>query len=554
MARSLFPARRRVLVCVTLLVLMLAITLAIVQAQEGEAVGNTAADAVQQPTDFVAPVATEEAPQAPQQKEPQQSAAVTEDASVGAEAQAAAEAEALRRQQAEVEERQRREEEEHRRQAEEAERKRREEEEHRRQAEEAERKRREEEEHRRQAEEAERKRREKEEHRRQAEEAERKRREAEEAARRAAAERAKRELDTIDVIRSSAVELPVGCAKLVKSYLFRVREERRIPVAAVSEARAQLNEARVSSPKQVQSLEQKLAKAQDALLVYDVQTLRTYGGNLPKTCIMQGQAWYDRQTTVRSENAYLQAYTHFYRLIVAHLYTMYETAEGLVYYLMDAYKPSLESFTSTVVAYQNRAWAIFEQLFPSNGSRPEMSMVELVKQSATMASYFLVPIGFGITAGLVAVIAFPPLAAGVLLYLYVYKIWAELFIFYYIYGMKLPEGLVAAAKATVETAKASQWDVLRTRTADTLLNLVTDSDRVFFNGILSIFLLLNVVAIVAILFCVWCRLCVPGMRSRKSKKSPLSATKASKRSDSKPAAPAKTKSSSPPASADKKRH
>jgi chemotaxis protein histidine kinase CheA len=578
MTRTMFTVRRRTLLCATLLVLVVAITLAFVTAQEeqpaeaeahahygndesGAAPVVAAEDAAVIKEIRVAAAAEEEehAPvtetlsETPVAAEEQQPAMVDEGAA--AEDMASAEAEARRQQEAEEAERQRREEEERLRreeeerirQAEEEERRRREEEERQRREEE-ERKRREEEERQRQAAEAERRRR---------EEEERKRREAEEAARREAEEKAKRQLDSIDVIRASAKELKVGCAAAVEEYLFRVHENRQRPAAAVSETRAKLNEARVSAPEKVAALEKRLAHAQDTLLVFDVQTLRAYGGNVPKTCIGEGQAWYDRQEAVSSPNTYVQAYTHFYRIIAAHVYTMYRTAEGLVYYLMHAYTPSLAAFTATASDYQNKAWVIYEELFPAKGSRPELPIADFAKQLVTMVGYAAVPIGLGIAAGIVAVIALPPVAAGVLLYEFLYKIWAELFVFYYVYGMKMPEGLVTALKTTVANVKASQWDVLGTRTADAFFALVVDSDRIFYNGILALFLLGHVVVITAILMCVWCRCCVPGMRSRKAKKSSLSNNKgksAKPAAGAAAAAPAKKKPSPPPASGEKKKN
>ncbi|KPA84009.1 putative mitochondrial hypothetical protein [Leptomonas pyrrhocoris] len=551
MTRPFCVVRRRTFLCVTLLVLVLAIALAFVRAQDDAAAAAAAgaADAVQQQqqeqqeeyaapvttAEEVAPVSEEEKPQA-MMEEAQPSAEAPENvANPNAEAEAAAlrqqqqaaaeEAERQRlaaaeeeRQRLEAEERQRREAEE--RQRREAEERQRREAEERQRREAEERQRREAEE--RQRREAEERQRREAEERQRREAEERQRREAEEAAAsRAAEEKAQREIDSVDTIRDAAKELPEGCAKAVEKYLFRVHEERRQPASAVSEARATLNEARVSAPKKVVSLERKLASAQDALLRYDVQTLRAYGGNVPKTCISEGQAWYDRQPAVESASTYVQAYTHFYRLMAAHLYTMYRTAEGLVHYLMNAYTPAVASFTTTSSEYQSKAWALYEKLFPAKGSRPEMPTAELAKQVATMVSYAAVPLGLGVAAGVVAVVALPPVAAGVLVYEFLYKIWAELFVFYYIYGMKLPEGLVTAAKTTVENVKAGEWGTLGSRSADAFFDLVIDSDKIFYNGILAVFLMVHIVAIAAILVCVWCRCCVPGMRRRKAKASPL---------------------------------
>ncbi|KAL7697927.1 hypothetical protein N2W54_000606 [Lotmaria passim] len=585
MTRLVLSLCRRTFLCATLFILVVAIAVAFVTAQE-QPPAEAASEAPSVPIHVVdevvlteaavivdAPSQDEEAHtqaddtaavQQQQEKEEAAAAATADavaaeaaaandgDAAVNAEAeaaaaqaaQAAAEAEARRQQQAEEEEARRQqqaEEEEARRQqqAEEEEARRQqqaeEEEARRRQAEEEEARRRqaEEEARRRKAEEEERQHREAEEHRRRKEEA---------AARRAAEERSRRELDTVDQIRYSAKELKEGCASLVEKYLFRVHEERQSSASAVSETRAKLNDARVNAPEQVAALEKRLADAQDALWMYDIHTLRSYGGNLPKTCIAEGQDWFESQPDVNSENTYVLAYTHFYRLIVAHLYTMYRTGEGLVHYLMHAYAPALASFTATASDYQNKAWAIYEELFPATGSRPEMPVGQLAKHVATMAGYAAVPLGLGVAAGVISIVALPPVAAGVLVYEYLYKIWAELFIFYYNFGMKLPEGLVAVAKTSVENVKAGEWKVLGSRATDAFFDLVMDSDKIFYNGLLAVFLLAHVVMVAIILMCVWCRCCVPGMRSRKSKKSPL---RTSKGKGATPAASAKKSSMSP---------
>lgn len=587
MARSIFAMRRRTFLCVTLFVLVIAVALAFVSAQEdaaATAAGQEVADQQQQQQqqhEIVAEPAvdatTEAAEAAPHGEEAESAApAATESDDNNEEAeraaQAAAEEAERQQQQAQAQEQQRQREEEEEaaaraaaaaaeaeaRAAAEAEAQRQQqeaEEAARRAAEEAER-------IRQQEEEAEARRRQAEAEARQRREAEEQRRRAEaEAARRAAEERAKRELDSVDTIRGSAKELPEGCASLVEKYLFRVHEERKATAAAVGHVRAELNEARVNAPDTAAALEKKLAKAQDDLHVYDVQTLRTYGGNLPKTCIAEGEAWLDRQSEVVSENTYVQAYTHFYRLMTAHLVTMFRTAEGLVYYYQHSYTPSLQYFMNTAAAYQDEAWALYEKLFLPSGGRPEMPLADFAKQVAKMVGYASVPIGLGIAAGVVCVVALAPVAAGVVVYEFVYKIWTELFFFYYIYGMKLPEDLVRVASTTVENVKASQWNVIGNRAADAFFDSVIDSDKIFFNGIIAIFLLSHVVVIAAVLIFVWCRCCVPGMSRRKSQRStsPSTSAKSGGKKAAKPAAaaaPAKKKASSPSpsASAEKKKN
>ncbi|KAK7194281.1 hypothetical protein NESM_000343100 [Novymonas esmeraldas] len=540
--------RRRTMWCVALVLLLLAVFMAFATAQDEV---PAAADAVTESVahDSLTATAAGEAP-APEDlasaadEKAQAAAAAAEEAErQRAEAEEAerqrTEAEEAERQRAEAEEAERQ-----RAEAEEAERQRAEAEEAERQraeAEEAERQRAEAEEAERQraeAEEAERQRAEAEEAERQrvkAEEAERQRkvaavesqrkadeaerqRKADEAERQRKAaeeEKAKRTLDSVDMIRYTAKVLPQGCVKSVVEYLFRVHEYRNRIASAVRDARADLNEARVHAPDTVAQLETTLAQKQDDLLVYDTRTLRMYGGSVPRTCIAESQAWIERQPPVTSTNDYVQAYMHFYHLLAAHINTLYLTARGTAQYLIDSYTPVVGAYTQTAAGYYDRAQAIYTELRSTPGGLPDEPFPELAKRVATMLGYAAVPIGLGVAAGIIAVVALPPVVAAVIAYEYVYKIWVELFLAYYIYGVRMPDGAVSAVTTTVAAAQAGEWAAIGKSALESFLDLVVDADTVFYNGIIAIFLLGHIVVACAILICVWCRCCVPGMRSKR---------------------------------------
>ncbi|CBZ27213.1 conserved hypothetical protein [Leishmania mexicana MHOM/GT/2001/U1103] len=416
----------------------------------------------------------------------------------------------------EEEERQREEEE---RQREEQER-RREEEERQRQEEE---RRREEEERQRQLEERQREEQERqrqlEERRRQEKElAERRLREEEELERREEEERAKRRIDSVDMIHYSAEMLPQGCAKGVEEYLFRVHEHRQHKATAVRDARSALNEARVHAPNKVAELEKWLAARQDDLLVYDIQTLRMYGGSVPKTCIEESQAWLDSQPDLSSMGEYKQRAFYLLRLTTTHCKTLYLTASGFAQYLIHSYTPVVESYTKSVEYYCDKATAIYAELLPASGKRPDMPLMDLAKKAAVMVGYAAVPIGLGVAAGTVAVTVLPPVVAALIIYDYVYKIWVELFIAYYTYGAKMPDGVVTAVKSTVAAARAGDWTSIGDSMLDALVDLIPDAEDSFYNGILAVYLLSSVAVICAMLIFVWCSCCIGGMRGKKTAK------------------------------------
>ncbi|TPP50278.1 hypothetical protein CGC21_17305 [Leishmania donovani] len=370
-----------------------------------------------------------------------------------------------------------------------------------------------EEERRRQEEEelAERQRRQQEEERRRQEEeelAERQRRQQEE-------ERAKRRIDSVDMIRYSAEELPQGCAKSIEEYLFRVHEHRQHTAAAVRDARSELNEARVHAPKKVAELEKRLAARQDDLLVYDIQTLRMYGGSVPKTCIAESLAWLDAQPDVSSMSEAKQRLVYFFRLTSTHCRALYLTARGVMQYMIDSYTPVVKSYTKSVQYYCDKASAIYAELLPASGKRPDIPMMDLAKKVAVMVGYAAVPIGLGVAAGIVFVAVLPPMVAAVIIYEYVYKIWLELFIAYYTYGAKMPDGAVTAVKSTVAALRAGEWASIGNSVVDALIDLVADPDTDFYNGILAVYLVGSITVICAAFICLWFSCCVPGMRGKK---------------------------------------
>ncbi|CBZ34276.1 hypothetical protein, conserved [Leishmania donovani] len=467
-------SRRRTLLCVAVVLLFLAVMMTLVRAQE---VAATATDAAGKPVAQHTSVTT---------------ATSEEEARASNAAVQAAEAEAAAMRQLEAEEQARREEEE-----ELAERQRRQQEEERRRQEEEEL--------------AERQRRQQEEERRRQEEeelAERQRRQQEE-------ERAKRRIDSVDMIRYSAEELPQGCAKSIEEYLFRVHEHRQHTAAAVRDARSELNEARVHAPKKVAELEKRLAARQDDLLVYDIQTLRMYGGSVPKTCIAESLAWLDAQPDVSSMSEAKQRLVYFFRLTSTHCRALYLTARGVMQYMIDSYTPVVKSYTKSVQYYCDKASAIYAELLPASGKRPDIPMMDLAKKVAVMVGYAAVPIGLGVAAGIVFVAVLPPMVAAVIIYEYVYKIWLELFIAYYTYGAKMPDGAVTAVKSTVAALRAGEWASIGNSVVDALIDLVADPDTDFYNGILAVYLVGSITVICAAFICLWFSCCVPGMRGKK---------------------------------------
>ncbi|CAC9489446.1 conserved hypothetical protein [Leishmania infantum JPCM5] len=512
-------SRRRTLLCVAVVLLFLAVMMTLVRAQE---VAATATDAAGKPVAQHTSVTT-----ATSEEEARASTAAVQAAEAEAAAmrQLEAEEQARREEEEELAERQRRQQEVLQRQEDLAALRRREEElvelhrreqeeERRRQEEEelAERQRRQQEEERRRQEEeelAERQRRQQEEERRRQEEQEElKRRQQEE-------ERAKRRIDSVDMIRYSAEELPQGCAKGIEEYLFRVHEHRQHTAAAVRDARSELNEARVHAPKKVAELEKRLAARQDDLLVYDIQTLRMYGGSVPKTCIAESLAWLDAQPDVSSMSEAKQRLVYFFRLTSTHCRALYLTARGVMQYMIDSYTPVVKSYTKSVQYYCDKASAIYAELLPASGKRPDIPMMDLAKKAAVMVGYAAVPIGLGVAAGIVFVAVLPPMVAAVIIYEYVYKIWLELFIAYYTYGAKMPDGAVTAVKSTVAALRAGEWASIGNSVVDALIDLVADPDTDFYNGILAVYLVGSITVICATFICLWFSCCVPGMRGKK---------------------------------------
>ncbi|KAG5504388.1 hypothetical protein JKF63_04839 [Porcisia hertigi] len=339
-------------------------------------------------------------------------------------------------------------------------------------------------------------------------------------------EKAKRSVDSVDMIRYSAKELPQGCVKTVEEYLFRIHEYRRPVSAAVGDARSELNEARVHAPQNVAELEKRLAAKQDDLLVYDLKTLRMYGGNLPKTCIAESQAWLERQPVVTSTNNYVQVYVFFYRFLAAHCRTLYLTARGLVQYLIHSYIPVAESYAKTSQHYFNKAATIYAEVKPVSGKWPDMPFMDLAKLVLRMMSYAFVPIGLVVAAAIIAFVVLPALVSVVVLYEFVYKIWIELFFAYYIYGVQMPSGVITAIKGAVSAAQAGEWASIGNEMADMFFNLVVDSEKIFYNGIIAVFLIGFITALCTFFICVWCRSCIPGSRSKKNP-TPLKSTRRS---------------------------
>ncbi|CAG9574228.1 conserved hypothetical protein [Leishmania major strain Friedlin] len=511
-------SRRRTLLCVAVVLLFLAVVMTFVHAQE---VAATPTDAADKPGAQHTSVPTETS---------------EEEARAATAAVQAAETEAAAVRQLEAEEQARREEEEklaelHRRQQEEE--RRREEEEklaelHRRQQEEerrreeeeklAELRRRQQEEERRREEEeklAELRRRQQEEERRRQEEERRRQEEQEELERRDEEERAKRRIDSVDMIRYSAEELPQGCAKSIQEYLFRVHEHRQHTAAAVRDARSELNEALVHAPNKVAELEKRLAARQDDLLVYDIQTLRMYGGSVPKTCIAESKAWLDTQPDVSSMSEVKQRLAYFFRLTFTHCKVLYLTARGVMQYMIDSYTPVVKSYTKSVQYYCDKASAIYAELLPASGKQLDMPMMDLAKKIAVMVGYAAVPVGLVVAAGIFAVAVLPLMVAAVIMYEYVYKVWLELFIAYYTYGAKMPDGAVTAVKSTVAAARAGEWASIGNSLLDALLDLVSDSDADLYNGVVAVYLVCSIAVVCVTFICLWFSCCVSGMRGKK---------------------------------------
>ncbi|CAJ1008692.1 hypothetical protein Q4I28_004005 [Leishmania naiffi] len=329
-------------------------------------------------------------------------------------------------------------------------------------------------------------------------------------------ERAKRRIDSVDMIRYSAKELPQGCVKAVEEYLFRVHEHRQRTAAAVRDARSELNEARVHAPSKVAELEKRLATKQDDLLVYDIETLRMYGGDIPKTCIAEAQDWLDSQPAVTSTSDTVQVYTQFARFIIAHCKTLYLTARGVVQYMISSYTPVVASYTKSAQYYYDKAEMIYTELWPASGKRQDMLMMEFAKKFVVMMGHMSVPICLGATAGILALAVLPPVAVAVVMYEYLYKVWVELFIAYYIYGAKMPDGAIMTVKNIVAAVQEGKWDSIFTNATEAFMDLLVDVETVFYNGVIIILLLANVVMVCGVFMCVWYCYCVPRIRGKKS--------------------------------------
>ncbi|KAG5478671.1 hypothetical protein LSCM1_06075 [Leishmania martiniquensis] len=385
----------------------------------------------------------------------------------------------------------------------------------------------------------ERARQERQERRRVAEGEERYRRAAEGRQRR---EELKRKIDSVDKIRFTATELPQGCAASVEEYLFRVHEKRKKTAAAVRDARSELNEARVHAPNKASKLEEQLARRLDDLLVYDMETLRFYGGSVPKTCIAESQAWLDAQPQPFSSSEYVQKYIIFYRLIAAHVRLLGQTALGVMNYILHSYTPAVLSYTKAAQHYYARAKAQYAELLPAFGEWRDVPVMDLAKKALSMVGYAAVPIGLCAAAGIVAVFVLPPMVAAVMIYECVYKVWIELFFAYYIFGMQVPNGIISAIKAAVAAAQRGDWAYISSSALEALSDLLVDADTVFYNAIVGLFLLVVIVAMCALFICVWCCLCIPGMRGRRKasplKSAPRSASGSSNGSKKKAAATA----------------
>ncbi|KAG5478458.1 hypothetical protein LSCM4_04691 [Leishmania orientalis] len=371
--------------------------------------------------------------------------------------------------------------------------------------------------------------------------------EAEERYRKAAERRQRREetkrtIDSVDQIRFAASELPEGCAGSVEEYLFRAHEHRQKLATAVRDTRSELNEARVHAPKRVAKLEKKLAAKLDDLLVYDIETLRLYGGNVPKTCIAESQAWLNAQSQLFSTSDTVQVCIYLLRILSAHFRLLGQTVLGVANYMIKSYAPAVASYTKSAQHYYDTAKAMYAELLPATGEWPDVPMTDLAKRAAVMVGYAAVPVGLGVTVGIVAVILLPPVATAMVMYECVYKVWAELFFAYYIYGMRLPSGIVAAIKSTAAAAQAGRWAYISGNIKEAFTGLLVDADTVFYNAVIAFLMLVNLVVIGATFICVWCCFCIPGMRGRRRasplKSVPRSTSGSSNGSKKKPAATA----------------
>lgn len=327
-------------------------------------------------------------------------------------------------------------------------------------------------------------------------------------------------------IRWRATIIPGGCTEATIKYLHHVSEGRSAPQQAVVRARAKVNEAHVQHPEKVMQAKRALAEALAELASFDANVLVTFGANLPKTCITEIDEEFGRMPPPNSDKEFIIAYTEIYRLLAAHLKTIYRPAKGVWLYTLESWAPMFDSFQQFADRYYAKAAAYYYQAHPKPGlidkitrKKVEVPTSTFLRLTAQGLAYACVPLALLGAMVVVGLLLAPVLVIGVFLNTLIYQIFVRFFIFYWIYAMDFPSDFTPIIKEMFAQAMALDGGAVTDRMVNAFYHLAEEASTVYYNGILMIFFLALSVLLSIVVIWVWAS-CFMSCGTRKKPRQP----------------------------------